>query len=304
LKASNGTSSRIAPRAKRQAANGDSYSRADDRFHLTGASLNLDARVHAYRKDIADIGLAGLIFAPHYARPLVRGCGASPALVRSGPTEDSGAVSELLPGEDFAVLEYAGGRAWGYCRTDHVTGYVEAIALTDQEEATHIVCERSAPVTAEAALGATILASLPMGSRLQGHEQGAFLATEYGLVPLCHVRGLDEQESDPVLVAERLLGAPFLTGGRGGEGIDATGLVQLALGLCGIKAPRLADQQRLLGTPVAPGAPLRRGDVVSFGYGVGLMVDDLLLIHASAEAGKVVVEPLISIDAAMEYRRV
>src|SRR6185436_20247157 len=153
-KASNESSSRIAPRVKRPAANGDSFSRADDRFHLTGASLKLDARVHAYRKDIADIGLAGQIFAPHYARPLLRGCGAGPALVWSGPADDADAISELLPGEDFAVLEYAGGRAWGYCRADHVTGYVEAIALSDPEEATHIVCERSAPVTADAGLDA------------------------------------------------------------------------------------------------------------------------------------------------------
>ena len=32
--------------------------RTDDRFHLTGPSLTLDPRVHAYRKDIADIALA------------------------------------------------------------------------------------------------------------------------------------------------------------------------------------------------------------------------------------------------------
>ena len=57
------------------------------------------------------------MFAPHYARPLVRGCGARPA-PRPAPRRaaDGRAVAELLPGEDFAVLEYAGGWAWGYCR--------------------------------------------------------------------------------------------------------------------------------------------------------------------------------------------
>lgn len=234
----------------------------------------------------------------------MRGCGAGPALVRSGPADDSDAVSELLPGEDFAVLEYAGGRAWGYCRADHVTGYVEAIALTDPEAATHIVCERSAPVTADEDIAAPTIAHLPMGARLLGHAHGAFLATEYGLVPLSHVRALGDFETDPVVVAERLLGAPFLTGGRGGEGFDATGLIQLTLGLCGTVAPRLADQQALLGEPVAPGSALRRADLVLFEGGGGLMVDDLLLIHASRDAGKVIVEPLIGIDAAMEYRRI
>jgi cell wall-associated NlpC family hydrolase len=142
-----------------------------------------------------------------------------------------------------------------------------------------------------------------MGSRLAGHEEGAFLASEYGLVPTSHLRVLSDLESDAVAVAERQLGAPFAAGGRGGAGFDATGFIQLALGLSGVTAPRLPDQQRLLGAQVAPGEALRRGDLVFFEDGGGLMVDDLLLIHASQEAGKVIVEPLISIDVTMEYRR-
>ena len=110
---------------------GDSSSRTDERFHLTGPSLTLDPRVHAYRKDIADIALAGQIFAPHYARPLLRRCGPSAAQVLAGPQPESEVVAELAPGEDFAVLEYAGGRAWGYVRAGHRVGYVEAAALVD-----------------------------------------------------------------------------------------------------------------------------------------------------------------------------
>ena len=39
------------------------------------------------------------------------------------PAAEGDAVSELLPGENFAVLEYAGGWAWGYCAADHVVGF-------------------------------------------------------------------------------------------------------------------------------------------------------------------------------------
>jgi cell wall-associated NlpC family hydrolase len=303
LKASSETSSKAAPREKRP-ANGDSFSRADDRFHLTGASLVLDARIHAYRNDIADIGLAGQIFAPHYARPLIRGCGAGHAFVWPGPSAEGEAVSELLPGEDFAVLEYAGGRAWGYCRADHITGYVEAIALAESVTPTHIVIEASAPVADGEAVDAAIIAHLPMGSRLRGEEDGALLLTEYGRVPLSHLRAMGDFETDFVLVAERLLGAPYLAGGRTAGGIDAAGFVQLALGLAGVAAPRLADQQRVLGEAIGEGSALRRGDLVLFDGGAGLMIDDVLMIHASREAGKVIVEPVISIDGAMEFRRV
>jgi Bacterial dipeptidyl-peptidase Sh3 domain len=123
---SNGTSPPKAP--PRETA---SSSRADERFHLSGPSLTLDPRIHAYRTDIADIALAGQIFAPHYARPLLCVCADVPAPVRASPAADSETVATLAPGEAFAVLEYAGGRAWGYIQTSHLVGYVEAAALTD-----------------------------------------------------------------------------------------------------------------------------------------------------------------------------
>lgn len=266
-------------------------------------SLVLDARIHAYRNDIADIGLAGQIFAPHYARPLARGCGSRAAPVWPSPAAGGEPVSELLPGEEFAVLEYAGGRAWGYCRGDHIVGYVEAIALAEPIRATHIVCEKFAPVAPDARITSSVIATLPMGSRLQGEESGACLSTEYGCVALSHLRAIGDHEPDPVVVAERLIGAPYRRGGRTGHGIDGAALVQLALGLCGIPAPRLADQLNGLGEPVPAGTAARRGDLVLFEGGGGLMIDDLMMIHASEAAGKVVVEPLAALGAPAVARR-
>ena len=212
-------------------------------------------------------------------------------MVRPGPLSEGEAVSELLPGEDFAVLEYAGGRAWGFCVADHVVGYVEAIALADPVEPSHIVCEKSAPVTPDDKVTSPVIATLPMGARLHGQESGAFLATEYGYISLAHLRRIGDLEPDPVVVAERLIGAPYLPGGRTAEGIDAAALVQLALVLSGLAAPRLLDQLAALGAPVPEEAPSRRGDLVLFEGGAGLMVDDLLMVHAGRSRGKVTVEP-------------
>jgi cell wall-associated NlpC family hydrolase len=149
-----------------------------------------------------------------------------------------------------------------------------------------------------------VLASLPMGARLHGHEQGACLATEYGCVSLSHLRRVDEHDDDPVVVAERLIGAPYLAGGRTHAGIDSAGLVQLSLTLCGIPAPRLLDQLRTLGESVPEAAPLHRGDLILLDDGAGLMIDDLLMIHASPGAGKVTVEPVGILESPdMERRR-
>jgi hypothetical protein len=265
--------------------------------------LTLDPRIHAYRDDIADIGLAGQVLAPHYARPLVRGCGSRAATIHAAPDEDSQAITELLPGEEFAVLEYAGGWAWGYGRADHVTGYVEAIALAEPIQPTHIVCEKCAPVAPDGKITSTIIAHLPMGARLHGTEQGACLATEYGCVSLAHLRPIEDREPDPVRSAERLMNVPYRAGGRTLEGIDGPGLIQLALSLAGLPSPHFTDQQRRLGGEVPDLAPSRRGDLV-FGEegGGGLMIDDILMIHASRAAGKVTVAPASSLGNLVRRR--
>lgn len=284
-------------------ANGASSSSTDEWFRLTGPSLTLDPRIHAYRDDIADIGLAGQVLAPHYARPLVRGCGSRHTAIHAAPKDDSQVISELLPGEEFAVLEYAGGWAWGYARADHVTGYVEAIALTDPIDPTHIVCEKCAPVAPDGEITSTIIAHLPMGARLHGTEQGACLATEYGCVSLAHLRPVDDREPDAVRSAERLMGTPWREGGRTLEGIDGPGLIQLALSLAGLPAPHFTDQQRRLGSEVPDLAPSRRGDLVFGEEGDGgLMIDDLLMIHASRAAGKVTVAPAASLGNLIRRR--
>jgi hypothetical protein len=290
LIASNGISSRTAEPGN-PPGNAASSSSTGDRFAL-GASFALDPRTHAYRTDIADIALAGQIIAPHYARPLLRACGMLATFLRARPDGDSTPVSELLPGELFAVLEYAGGWAWGYCVGDHRVGYVEAIELSFPAEPSHVVCEASAPIHLDGTVAAPELARLPMGARLHGVERGSCLATEAGCIPLCYTRRIGEHDEDPVEVAERLIGAPFAQGGRTWRGLDCAGLVQLAFALCGYPMPRETDQQRQLGEPVPEGGKLRRGDLLFSGKHVALAVDDARVIHVSFAARAVKVEPV------------
>lgn len=200
-------------------------------------------------------------------------------------------MSELLPGEGFAVLDFTAGWAWGYCLADHRVGYVEAIELADPLEPTHIVVEAQAPIQAGPDPLAATLSFLPMGSRLHGIVQGASLEFEGGFVPLSYLRAVGEHDEDPVAVAQRLLGAPYRPGGRTSRGLDCAALVQLSLQLCGMDCPRDTQEQRALGAPLAEGAALKRGDLLFCDDHVGMMVDDRMAIQMSFEARKVAVEP-------------
>ncbi|HEY0113408.1 MAG TPA: NlpC/P60 family protein [Allosphingosinicella sp.] len=229
-------------------------------------------------------------------------------LVREAPSDAAEAVSELLPGEQFAVLDITSGWAWGYCCADHRVGYVEAIELTDPLEPTHVVVEASAPIQSCGDPLSAPLAHLPMGARLQGDVRGAMLQIEGGCIPLSYLRPLGELEEDPVSVAQRLLGAPYRPGGRTSHGIDCSGLVQLSLQLCGIDCARDVADQRGLGEPVPQDQPLKRGDLLFCEDHVGLMVDDRMAIQVSWASRRVAVEPFdcarpTGSESAIERRR-
>src|SRR3546814_19589791 len=83
---------------------------------------------------------------------------------------------------------------------------------------------------------------------------------------------IDAFDADPAAVAEAMIGTPYHWGGRTAQGIDCSGLVQLAWSAAGIHLPRDRDLPlAALGSAqdVAP-AGLARGGLGFFPRHVGL----------------------------------
>ena len=102
-----------------------------EQFALSGPSDLPDPAHHAYRKDLADVALAGRVIASHYAEPLERKL-ANRATLRGAAAEDAPAICDLEPGEVFALLDDSLGWAWGYAGADRRVGYVPSSALAAQ----------------------------------------------------------------------------------------------------------------------------------------------------------------------------
>jgi hypothetical protein len=272
-------------------------------YKLTGHSLVGDKRTTPIRGDLADISLAGKLFAPHYAVPMLRTGIAPVTEIHAEPHATAMPVSALMHGEEFAVLDVAGDWAWGYCLHDNYLGYLRFAELGADFDATHIVSAPATLVLASPSTKAPVVARYPMGAQLacgEASECGTYLACENGFVPAAHVSEIGEVAASPADLAERLIGTPYSWGGRSGDAIDCSGLVQLVFGLKGVLAPRDADmQQAEFGDALPDDAPLVRGDLVFFPGHVGIMADAENIIHANGTAMAVSVESLA--DAAARF---
>ncbi len=223
---------------------------------------------------------------------------AGSAVMHERPDSTSIAVSQLLHGEAFHLLDVIGDWAWGFSQHDHYVGYVPRHALGQSITPTHIVTAQGAPIFAAPDIKAPAVANLPAGALVEGEEGGSFIGVAQGFLHVRHVARIDAVTSDWTGVATAYLGQPYLWGGRGCSGIDCSGLVQVALGRCGIAAPRDTDLQReAIGEVLADDAPLRRGDFVFFPGHVGIMADETNLLHANAHWMATVIEPLDDVVA-------
>lgn len=266
------------------------------RYKLSGHSLVGDPRTTPIRGDLADMKLAGKLFAPHYAVPILRTGIAPVTEIHAEPHASSMPVSALMHGEEFAVLDVAGEWAWGYCLHDNYLGYLRFAELGDDFDATHIVSAPATLLVASPSIKAPVLARYPMGAQLacgEPSECGKYLVCEQGFVPLAHLSEIGKVKASPVELAMQLIGTPYSWGGRGGDAIDCSGLVQLVFGMQGLTVPRDADMQQAdFGEELAEDAALQKGDLIFFPGHVGIMVDGENIVHANAHWMSVQVEPL------------
>lgn len=260
-----------------------------------------DPRLTPARPECAAAHLRGIVPAERYVEPTPARVLEAVAPLRRAPRHDAGLDTEALAGETLRVWdEDDEGWSWVQLDRDGYVGWMPSHAVLKGEApaATHRVAALATFVYPALTIKQPPLARLSFGSPVrvlrEREENGRRFAitAEGGAIVAHHLAPIDAPESDPVAVAERFLGIPYLWGGRSSLGIDCSGLVQTALAACGIACPRDADmQEAALGAPVSLEVEAwRRGDLLFWPGHVALVRDAESFIHANASMMAVGIE--------------
>lgn len=256
-----------------------------------------DSRLIPACSDVADIRLRGRVTAERYVVGEPRRVIVPSAPLRRSPSPEASLDTEAVMGALVTLYEAKNGFAFVQLTDDGYVGYlpVDAIGSPDPIP-THRIAALRSFLYPTAGLKRPVLGHLGLGAEIAAIERvGDYLRLSTGgYVFAGHCAGLDAHEHDFAATAERLVGTPYLWGGRTSLGLDCSGLVQLVLAMAGIAAPRDADQQeRALGASLPVDLDgLMRGDLVFWRGHVGLMLDAERLIHANGHHMAVAVEPL------------
>jgi len=216
------------------------------------------------------------------------------------PDYDSPKETQALKGHRFCV--YKDHHAWSYgqlispLKGSSVSGYVgwmDKAALGGVTTVSHRVTALAAPIFNNADIKSAVAEILPLGALIAiAPHDDKFAKCELGYIPKIYIAEDEEGfEQDFVKVAEAHIGRPYIWAGISSEGLDCSGLVLSSLRATGRDAPRDADMQEAdLGETVSQAN--KRGDLVFWPGHVGIMLDDITLLHANAYHMRVASEPL------------
>src|SRR5579871_6713386 len=233
-----------------------------------------DSRLTPARADLAAAHLKGQVEAAHFVAGETCSVIKGRAALRHAPADNEAQDSELLMGESVTVYERKAGWAWVQAKIDSYVGYVRESALGPVVAADARVILPLTPLLSAPDVKSPLRDLLPLNAAVKrGALHGLFVEVAGGFLHGHALAPPHHTAADYVAVAEQFLAVPYVWGGKSFEGLDCSGLLQIALQAAGIAAPRDTDMmEAALGRSI-PQENLKRGDLVFWKGHMGVMRD-------------------------------
>ena len=242
---------------------------------------NFDASAWWRKRQAGHSGTSMMICAPSLA-------------IRRNPSDTAPLDTEALYGETVEIIEQAGSHARVRLETDSYEGWIRCDGtLRTCTPPTHRIAAASVHALTAPDVKSPAIWRLSMGALVSVSDTGVDWfsinlpdgGTAY--VPSRAAIPVNIPESDFVGVAERLIGTPYLWGGRSAAGLDCSALVQLALQAVGIACPRDSGPQfdwarARPGTITIATTKAQRGDLAFWPGHVGIFQSADRFLHANA----------------------
>src|ERR1700679_4199479 len=173
-----------------------------------------DPRMTPARPDLAAKYLEGKVEAARFVTGEEFEISDAIAPLRNAPSSDAELATQALKGERATIYERNGeGWAWGQLNSDGYVGWLPDRALAKPAAApTHKITALRTFAFPGPSIKLPPVEMLVMGTTLTVlREEGAFAVTHEGwYLPLRHIGGVDNYESDFVAVAARFAGTPYV----------------------------------------------------------------------------------------------
>ena len=231
--------------------------------------------------------------------------------VRQEPSEGSEQLTQLLFGEVCEVLDRL--PRWTKIRStlDGQEGWVDFKMLTSASNLSPLTSHLPATVVAVPMAIATDMETseelmLTLGTHLPNYAHGTFevLGKQYLIDPACvsqpianspsgrPIGGTSSNTHNVCAIAQTLLNAPYLWGGKNAMGMDCSGFTQVVYAAMGVNLLRNAREQMTQGELVPSLAEAQRGDLAFFDHAdrdpkatnishVGMLLSPTEIIHCS-----------------------
>ena len=230
--------------------------------------------------------------------------------VRQEPSEGSEQLTQLLFGEVCEVLDRL--PRWTKIRStlDTQEGWVDFKMVSPASNLSPLTSNLEAVVAAPMAAatpmdgGADLI--LTLGTRLPNYSHGTFevLGKQYLIDPTCvslpitnspsgrPIGGTPSYSHNVCAIAQTLLNAPYLWGGKNAMGMDCSGFTQVVYAAMGVNLLRNAREQMTQGELVPSLAEAQPGDLAFFDHAdrdpkatnishVGMLLSPTEIIHCS-----------------------